>query len=125
VGSSFEPSVLGAHSHGLPRGPRVRLRLVQFRDEREIRAFLADHGRPAPDLEAARLTRSDPQRCVAISATALVGGTETIVGVGAIEVGADEPDLLVIDPRLTEGLDELLSQALWKRAETIASRRAA
>ncbi len=122
---NIEPSHLGAHWHDLARGPRVRLRLVQIRDQREIRSFLAAHGSSTPDLDAARLTKSDPRRCVVICATALVGGAETLVGVGAIEVGADEPDVLVTDSGLTEGLEHLLRQALAKRAETIAARRAA
>ena len=121
----FEPSHLGAHSHELPRGPRVRLRLVQIRDRRAIQSFLAAHRVTASELQAARLVASDPQRRVAVCATALLGATETVVGVASIDVGATEPDLLVVDAELTEGLDDLLTRALQRRANTIAARRAA
>jgi hypothetical protein len=121
----FEPSYLGAHSHELRRGPRVRLRLVQIRDQRVIRSFLSDQAHPSPDLAAARLVAGDPRERVAICAMAFVGGTEMVIGVGSIEVGAEDPDLLVVDAELTEGLDELLTLALQRRADIIRARRAA
>jgi hypothetical protein len=109
----------------LPRGPRVRLRLAQAGDAVAIRALLREHGAGSEDLEAARLLRFDPRRRVVICATALIGSTETIAGVGAIELDALEPDVMVVDEQLTEGLDELLKRALVSRAQEIARRRAA
>jgi hypothetical protein len=125
VASRLDDSVLGAHSHLLPRGPRVRLRLAQIRDARAIRAFLGEHGFDPDGLEANRLVRVDPRLRVTICATALIGSTETVIGVGAIEVGASEPDVLVVDEALTDGLDALLRRALRGRAAAIADRRAA
>jgi hypothetical protein len=124
VGIDFDPFVLGAHFHSLPRGPRVRLRLAQIRDARAIQVFLASHGFDADGLDALRLVRADPRRRIAICANALIGGSETILGVAAIDVGADEPDLMIVDGQLTDGLDELLRSALRARADAIADRAA-
>jgi hypothetical protein len=121
---SFDPAVLGAHSHSLPRGPRVRLRLAQIRDARTIQAFLAQHGFDADGLDAQRLVHADPRQRIAVCATALIAGTETILGVGAVDVGAPEPDLLVVDQELTDGLDELIRAALLRRSEAISDRAA-
>jgi hypothetical protein len=102
----------------------VRLRLAQIRDARAIQEFLASHGFDADGLDAQRLVRADPRKRIAICATALIGGSETILGVAATNVGADEPDLMIVDEALTEGLDELLQTALEARAEAIADRAA-
>lgn len=125
MGIDFEPSYLGGHSHELPRGPRVRLRLVQIRDQRAIGSFLTEHGIASGELEAARLAASDPQERVAICATAFAGGSEMVIGVASIDVGAEDPELLVVDSELTDGLEDLLTQALLRRAQSIAARRAA
>jgi hypothetical protein len=109
----------------LPRGPRVRLRLAQIRDLRAISAFLAQRSESPEQLDLARLVRADPRERVAVCATALIGSRETVVGVGAIDVGATEPDLLVVDAELTDGLRELLEAALRRRADAIAERIAA
>jgi hypothetical protein len=125
---SFDPGALLAQSYPLPRGPRVRLRLAQLRDAPEIRALLERQGVEPEELEIARLVRFDPRARVAICATALLGSTETVVGVGAIELDANldaEPDTLVVDDELTDGLDELLKRALTGRANAITRSRAA
>ena len=57
-----------------------------------------------------------------ICATTLIGSTETIVGIGAIQVGSSEPDILLADTMLTSGLPELLTSALRSRADAIAKR---
>jgi hypothetical protein len=124
VAISFDLAVLGAHSHPLPRGPRVRLRLAQIRDARAIQAFLAGHGFEDDGLDAQRLVHADPRQRIAICATALIAGTETILGFGAIDVGATEPDLLFVDRELTDGLDALMRDALLRRSEAISSRAA-
>jgi hypothetical protein len=112
----------------LPGGERVRLRFVQRRDEHQIRALLSESGREHQDLDAIRIVRFDPRRRAVICATALVGSTETVVGLGAIELDnqpSPEPDLLISDARIGEGLDELLIGALRGHAYAIARARAA
>jgi hypothetical protein len=112
----------------LPDGQRVRLRIVQRRDEQQIRAIFAQVGSEPEDFEVMRLLRSDPRRRAVICATALVGTTETVVGLGAIELGgrADaEPDVLIADMRVGEGLDELLRGALRGHASAITRARTA
>jgi hypothetical protein len=126
--SGFDPGALLGNSYALPRGPRVRLRLTQLRDAPAIRALLERGGLDPEDLEVARLVRFDPRTRVAICATALIGSSDTLVGVGAIGLDASpyaEPDTLVVDAQLTDGLDQLLGRALVGRAEAIARARAA
>jgi hypothetical protein len=125
VALNLDPAALGAHSHALPRGPRVRLRLAQTRDAGAIAHLLAEHGLDPSDLDVARLLRADPRRRVTICATALLGGSETVVGVGSSEVGLPEPDVLAVDAELTDGLEDLLTEAVQRRAEAIAERAAA
>jgi hypothetical protein len=109
----------------LSRGPRVTLRLARGRDLTGIRALLERRGGGLEDLDVARLVRCDPRRRIVLCATALLGSAEVVVGVGAIDVGAGLPDLLVVDDALTEGLDQLLTHALIGRATAIARARAA
>jgi hypothetical protein len=75
------------------------------------------------------MLRSHPRDRVVICATALIGSAETIVGVGVIELGDDaaaqEPTWVVADQEATEGLEELLHQALVGRARALARTRAA
>jgi hypothetical protein len=122
---SLDHSSLLTRSHELPRGPRVRLRLAQTRDAPAIRALLQRPGSAPAALDIARLVRFDPRRRVVICATALIGSAETIVGVGAIDLDAHEPDVVLVDDALTEGLGELLRSALVSRAAEFANRRAA
>ncbi len=113
--------------YALPRGPRVRLRLARSSDRPAIAALLRRLGLAPDELELGRLVRSDPRRRLVICATALIGSAETVVGIGAIELGrtAAEPDILFVDEHLTEGLAELLIAALTGRARTLARARAA
>lgn len=78
-------------------------------------------------LELARLLRSPPRERIMICATALIGAAETIVGVGVIELGdlAREPTWVIADHEATEGLEELLHEALVGRARALAGTRAA
>ena len=121
----FEPGALLAQSYPLARGPRVRLRLAQSSDAEEIVALFALNGLEPDRLEVAKLLRSNPRERIVICATALIGSAETIVGVGAIQVGSSEPDILLADTMLTSGLPELLTSALRGRADAIAKRLAA
>ncbi|MEA2160518.1 MAG: hypothetical protein QOD66_2898 [Solirubrobacteraceae bacterium] len=106
----------------------MRLRLPQLRDAPAIRELLRSQGHGPEDLEAARLVRFDPRRRLVICATALIGSRETIVGIGAIDLEPGrqtQPDTLVVDGELTDGLDGLLARALLGRAAAVARTRAA
>jgi hypothetical protein len=122
---AFDPGALLSRRYTLARGPRVRLRLARPGDEPSIRALAAEHGIEPDSLQIGHLLRFDPGRVV-ICATALVGAGEILVGWGAIslELGA-EPEPLLVDERLTDGLAELLSAALSGRAAAITRFRAA
>jgi len=128
VFSAFDPGALLARYYVLPRGPRVCLRLARIRDLPGIQEFFAGHGLAPDELELARLVRADPRRQIVICATALVNGAETIVGVGAIDLERmpdrePEPMLLLVDDRLTDGLEELLADALMGRAQALSRAR--
>lgn len=122
-----DPGALLATSYALPRGPRVRLRLARQRDLTALEALLQREGRAAAELDLVRLLRADPRRQLAITATALIGSVETVVGFGAIELDRPGvgPQLLVVDRAATDGLQELLSEALLGRAEALQRARAA
>jgi hypothetical protein len=115
----------------LPRGPRVCLRLARVRDLAGIEDLFMRQGLFPSQIELARLVRSDPRKQVVIAAVALVDSTERILGVGAMEVAEldggtnPEPVLLLVDDELTDGLEELLRNALTARARTVARARAA
>jgi hypothetical protein len=112
--------------HTLPSGVRVRLRLVQRRDEQAIRRLLAAGGLELDDIEVMRLVRFDPCARVVICATALIGFSDAVVGVAAGDRAPGAvPDLLVVDFAAGEGLDQLLAGALRARAHAIAPSRAA
>jgi len=124
--ASFDPGALLARSYVLPRGPMVCLRLARVRDLPAIAQLLERQGIEPDELELARLVRFDPRRRIVICAAALIGCTDTIVGIGAIEVGnacSGQPDQLIVDTRLTDGLDELLARALIGRARALAAAR--
>jgi hypothetical protein len=119
----IDAGALLSRTYELPSGPRVRLRLARRYDLPAIRALLEQRGVPASDVALERLIRYDPRRRVVICATAPIDGTELVIGVGAIDLTADaEPDTVVVDERLTEGLGELLGAALVNRARAHARR---
>jgi hypothetical protein len=123
MAESLDAGALLSRTYELPAGPRVRLRLARRSDLRGLRALLEQRGVAAADLALERLVRYDPARRAVICATAPLGGTETIVGVGAIPLTEDgEPDTIVVDERLTQGLGELLASALVGRARAHARR---
>jgi hypothetical protein len=119
----IDVGALLSRSYALEAGPRVRLRLARRSDLPGIRALMNQRDVPATDLALTRMVRYDPQRRAVICATAPLGGTETLVGVGAIDLIEDaEPDTLVVDERLTRGLAELLVAALTHRARVHSQR---
>jgi hypothetical protein len=69
--------------------------------------------------------RYDPRQRIVLCAMAPVRGAETVVGVGAIDLNAAaEPETIVVDERLTDGLGTLLAEALVQRAQIHARRTA-
>jgi hypothetical protein len=92
-------------SYTLSSGVRVRLRVARPCDAEGIARLVGPR-----ELDVARLLRFDPRRRLVVCASALVGSVETILGVGAIDLDSQEPDLLVVEDH--EGLEELLSAAL-------------
>jgi hypothetical protein len=89
-----------------------------------MRALLGQRGVEASDLELERLVRYDPRRRVVLCAMAPIRGAETVVGVGAIDLDAAEPETIVVDERLTDGLGTLLAEALVQHAQIHARRTA-
>ena len=100
----------------VPGGPPVRLRMAGPSDRRHVKALLAQRGVPARDLDVQRLLAFDPARRHVLCAFAPLDGQETLMGVGAIDSGADAPDVLVVDERLAGGLASVLGRVLVERA---------
>lgn len=121
MADDLDTGALLGRTYELPNRQRVRLRLARRSDVPGLRALLAQRDAPRPEpapLELERLVRYDPRRRLVLCATAPIGGREAVVGVGAIDLrgpGA-EPDTIVVDERLTEGLARLLESALVSRA---------
>jgi len=120
MGGGMHPPTVSplARTYALAAGPRVRLRLARRRDEAAVGRLLAGRGVEASELELGRLLSYDPMRRMVVCATAPLGGAETVVGIGAIDLAAGaEPDTLVVDEALTAGLGELLGGVLRSRAD--------
>ena len=118
MADDLDTGALLARTYELPNRRRVRLRMARRSDLPGLQALLAQRGIEPAALELERLVRYDPRRRLVLCATAPIDGTEAVVGVGAIELGAPrpEPDTIVVDERVTEGLPELLNAALVGRA---------
>jgi hypothetical protein len=100
-----------ARTHRLPGGERVRLRLARARDEERLRALLrrsrGDHG-----ADAGALAHFDPRHEVVVCATSLVGSSQEVIGVGAVDLDGAQPPEVVIDEGQNQELAELLRLAL-------------
>jgi hypothetical protein len=117
-----DPGALLAQYHPLPRGPRVCLRLARRRDLDGIAGLYARQGIPVHQLALARLVGFDLLSQLVLCASALIDATDTIVGVGAIELDRPtEPTLVVVDEAQTDGLRELLAGALVAHAAAVRS----
>lgn len=117
----FDPGALMARHYALADGPRVCLRLARVRDRDGIQRLHEANGIAIDELELARLVRFDPRRRLVICATALLNGSETIVGIGAMELDGElAPWLLLVDAR-AEGLHELVQGALVGHAQALAA----
>ncbi len=100
----------------VPGGPRVRLRMAGPSDRAPVAALLERRHVEASDLDVRRLLSFDPARRHVLCAFAPLDGQETLVGLGAIDVGEDSPDVLVVDERLARGLAPVLGSVLTERA---------
>ena len=100
----------------VPGGPHVRLRLAGPSDRPHVRSLLERRGVDATELELRRLLAFDPARRHVLCALAPLEGQDPLVGIGAIDAGADAPDVLGVDERLAGGLAEVLGRVLVERA---------
>ena len=100
----------------LPDGQRVRLRLTRPSDRDRLRALFTTLGLEGNDFVLGRLTRFDPRKRTAVCATVFLGGTEAVVGYGAIDRFDDRPDLLLADEATAPGVGALLAGALCDHA---------
>jgi hypothetical protein len=117
---SFESGALLGHVYTLQDGLPVRLRLARGSDAPAIRTLLERHG-GTDDLEPARLVYFDPRRRFVLCAAGLVDGTEMLLGVGAISLGATDPDLLLVADGCPEEVAGLLHRALVATAAAHAA----
>lgn len=124
----FESGALLGHLYTLEDGARVHLRLARTSDAPAIRDLLDEAGIEATPLAVAELVHFDPRRRYVVCAAALVGSTERLRGIGAIELGTGEPPeptlLVVLDPP-GGALQHLLTEALAGAATVLGRPRAA
>src|SRR5205807_693277 len=113
-----------ARTFSLPRGPQVRLRLARPRDEAGLRALVERCGGDPSELDIASLTWFDPRARIVICAT---DSREALLGIAAVALGDGprDPDVLLIDKTLTDGLEELLRGALAAGARAFSRALAA
>jgi hypothetical protein len=128
--ASFDPGALLGASYRLADGTRVRLRMVAPSDRQRVRALVQACASCDDELVTERLLRFDPRTRAVVCATALIGGCETMVGVGAIDLTADGPRAPIPNPLLVAefapaGVADLLAGALLGRAGALARTRAA
>ncbi len=105
----------------LPHGLRLRVRLPHTSERAGLRTLLTRLGVVAEELELARAARFDPRRRTVACVTAWVGGSEELVAWGAIDAGAQEPELLLADEALAPGAGAVLAAALRERSERHAA----
>lgn len=100
----------------LPDGRRIRLRLPHASDRDAIEVLLHRLGVVPDEVELARALRFDPRRQAVACATTWIGGQDTLVGFGSIELGAEDPATLVGDELTAPGVSRLLYDALRERS---------
>ena len=100
----------------VPGGPPVHLRMAGPSDRLAVAALLERRSVPAAELTLRRLLAFDPAHRHVLCALAPLDGAETLVGIGAIDIGEDAPDTLVVDERLAGGLADVLGRVLIERA---------
>ena len=121
---SFDPGALLGGSFTLDDDVRVRLRLARSSDSAMIRDLVARVG-SRRELQLARLVHFDPRHRAVICATALIDSTETLVGVGAIDLdGTGEPEVVIVDARALPGAAGAAWQRRWRVVPPRPRRRA-
>ncbi len=107
---------------------RVRLRLARSSDARAVGELLSRQRSSLEDVDVSELLQYDPRQRYVICATALIDGRVTLVGLGAIDLVADEgpePDLLIVAPELDGTLGELMWRVLVRAAQVTSGAEAA
>ena len=91
-----------------------------------MRALLERRGIEAGEHTLRALLSFHPADRAVLCAFAPLGGSPTLVGIGAVDLAAGhEPDTLVVDERLARGVGELLVSELEARFRMRARRAAA
>jgi hypothetical protein len=125
---AFDPGAMLARSYHLPRGPRVCLRLGRISDRWGVAELLRRHDPALAQVDVARLLRADPREHLVVVATALVDRRNQVIGIGAIDLNPSTPErpwLVVTDEEMTDGLKELIEDALIGRVRALRRARSA
>jgi hypothetical protein len=108
-------------SHRLDGGLRVRVRLARPGDQPLVADLLERLGFQPSHSLLLDVIRFDPHRRAVVCATALVGGTERVVGFGAVDLqSASAPATVVAEPEHGRELIRLLRGGLRARAQLTA-----
>jgi hypothetical protein len=109
---------LSGRSHRLDGGLRVRLRLARPGDRPLVADLLERLGFQPSHSALLDVMRFDPHRRAVVCATALVGGTERVVGFGAVDLqSTGAPATVVAEPEHGGELIRLLRGGLRARAQ--------
>ena len=100
----------------VPGGPPVRLRMAGPSDRPLVAGLLERRGLPADMLDVQRLLAFDPARRHVLCALALLDGADVLAAFGAIDGGADAPDVLGVDERFGPALADVLGRVRLERA---------
>jgi hypothetical protein len=119
------PGALMGYTLNVDGGLRVRLRLARSSDARAIGELLSRQEASFDGVSPLALLQYDPRHRYVVCATALIDGAVRLVGVGAVDLAANEPDLLVVDPDIGGALAELIWRVLVATAQATSSARAA
>jgi|SRR5947209_18041207 len=127
MAGSFVSGALLGHALALDDGTCVRLRLARSSDVGAIAELLEREAPGLGNLDARRLVHFDPRRRYVVCATGLIGSSETVLGVGAIEFAPHRPrpDLLVVAGKYRNELAPHLTRALIEAAAVLGRSRAA
>jgi len=107
--------------HRLDGGLRVRVRLARPSDQPLVADLLERLGFQPSHSLLLDVMRLDPHRRAVVCATALVGGTERVVGFGAVDLqSASAPATVVAEPEHGRELIRLLRGGLRARAQLTA-----
>ncbi len=109
------------HSHRLDGGLRVRVRLARPGDQPLVAELLERLGFQPSHSLLLDVMRFDPHRRAVVCATALVGGTERVVGFGAVDLQSrGAPATVVAEPEHGRELIRLLRRGLRARTQLTA-----